>query len=128
MQPAVRGVKAWCRFGEATRSQRLGYPGNAIAKNGERKLEQADGHGFRGVRRVSTDPTKQAKTRGLVIKEAKKLYDALNDPGILKKGGDQRYAAIVQRMKEYELLVEPFMELFTAGCYGGGDWLSISLA
>lgn len=70
-----------------------------------------------------TDPTTQAKTRSLVIKEAKKLYDALNDPAMFEKDSDQRYAAIVERMKEYELLVEPFMELFTAGCYGGGDWL-----
>ena len=70
-----------------------------------------------------TDPTKQAKARSLLIREAKKLYDALNDQEFLKKDGDQRYAAIVERMKEYEQLVEPFMELFTTGCYGGGDWL-----
>ena len=70
-----------------------------------------------------TDPTKQAKARGLVIKDARKLYDALNDPTLLKKDEDQRYVAIVERMKEYELLVGPFMELFTAGCYGGGEWL-----
>ena len=70
-----------------------------------------------------TDPTKQAKARSLVIKEARKLYDALNDPAFLKRDDDQRYAAILERMKEYELLVQPFMELFTAGCYGGADWL-----
>lgn len=70
-----------------------------------------------------TDPTKQAKVRGLVIKEARKLYDALNDAAFLKKDDDQRYAAILDRMKEYELLVGPFMDLLTAGCNGGGDWL-----
>lgn len=70
-----------------------------------------------------TDPTKKAKARSVVLNEARKLYDALNDLEFLKKDSDQRYAAIVERMKEYELVVEPFMELFTAGCYGGGDWL-----
>lgn len=71
-----------------------------------------------------SDPTKQAKARSLVIKKARELYDALNDPAFLKKDDDQRYVAIVERMKEYEVLVAPFMELFTTGCHSGGDWLS----
>lgn len=70
-----------------------------------------------------TNPAKQAKARSLVIREAKQLYKTLNDPEFLKNDDNQGYAAIVERMKEYEQLVEPFMELFTAGCYGGGDWL-----
>jgi len=70
-----------------------------------------------------TDPTRQAKARNLVIKDARELYDALNDPTFLKKDEDQRYAAIVERMTEYELIVQSFMELFTSGCYGGGEWL-----
>lgn len=69
-----------------------------------------------------TDPTKKAKVRSLVIKEARNLYDALKDPAFLEKD-DQSPAAIVERMKEYELAVKPFMALFTAGCFGGGDWL-----
>jgi hypothetical protein len=70
-----------------------------------------------------TDPTKMTKARGLVIKDARKLYGVLNDPTFLKKDEDQRYASIVERMKEYEVLVEPLIELFTAGSYGGGEWL-----
>jgi hypothetical protein len=70
-----------------------------------------------------TDPAKQAKVRNLVIGEARKLYAALNDEEFLKKDADQRYAAIVERMGEYEELTGPFLRLFAAGCHGGPEWL-----
>jgi hypothetical protein len=70
-----------------------------------------------------TDPSMAAKARKLVIDEAKKLYAVLNNPEFLRKDEDHRYAAIVERMTEYESLVRPFLDLFAAGCHGGGDWL-----
>lgn len=70
-----------------------------------------------------TDPAKQAKVRNLVIGEARKLYAALNDEEFLKKDADQRYAAIIKRMEEYEELIGPFLQLFAAGCHGGPEWL-----
>jgi len=70
-----------------------------------------------------TDPAKQAKVRNLVLGEARKLYAALNDEEFLKKDADQRYAAIVERMDEYEELTGPFLQLFAAGCHSGPEWL-----
>lgn len=70
-----------------------------------------------------TDPAKQAKVRNLMLGEARKLYAALNDEEFLKKDADGRYAAIVERMREYEELTGPFLQLFVAGCHGGPDWL-----
>lgn len=70
-----------------------------------------------------TDPAKQAKVRSLVIGEARKLYAAINDEEFLKKDADRRYAAIVERMGEYEELTGPLLRLFTAGCHGGPEWL-----
>jgi hypothetical protein len=70
-----------------------------------------------------TDPAKQAKVRGLVIGDAKKLYAALNAEEFLKKDADQRYAAIIERMEVYEELTGPFLHLFAAGCHGGPEWL-----
>jgi hypothetical protein len=70
-----------------------------------------------------TDPAKAAATRRLVIDEAKRLYSALNDPGFLRKDDDPMYAAIAERMTEYEELTGPFLELFATGCHGGGEWL-----
>jgi hypothetical protein len=72
-----------------------------------------------------TDPAMATKARTLMIDEAKKLYAALNDPEFLKKDEDGRYAAIVERMTEYEALVRPFLDLFAAGCHGGGEWLGL---
>lgn len=70
-----------------------------------------------------TDPAKQAKVRSLVLGEARKLYAALNDEEFMKKDTDQRYAAIVERMGEYEDLTWPLIHLFAVGCHGGPEWL-----
>jgi hypothetical protein len=70
-----------------------------------------------------TDPAKKLKARNLVIEEAKKLHAALNAPEFLKKDDDHRYAAIVERMQEYEEMTASFLQLFVAGCHGGGEWL-----
>lgn len=70
-----------------------------------------------------TDPTKQAKVRGLVVGEARKLYGLLNAEQSLRKDADGRYAAIVERMGEYEELTMPLLRLFAAGCHGGPEWL-----
>ena len=70
-----------------------------------------------------TEPAKQAKVRNLVLGEARKLYAALNDEEFLKKDADKRYAAIVERIEEYEELTGPFLQLFAAGCHGGPEWL-----
>ena len=70
-----------------------------------------------------TDPAKQAKVRSLVLGEARRLYAALNDEEFLKKDADGRYAAIVERMREYEELTGPLLQLFAAGCHGGPEWL-----
>ena len=69
------------------------------------------------------DPAKKLKARSLVIDEAKKLYAALNEPDSLKKDCDRKYAAIVERMDEYEKLTEEFLSLFALGCHGGSEWL-----
>jgi hypothetical protein len=70
-----------------------------------------------------TAPAMQTRVRGLVIGEAKKLYAALNNEEFIKKDNDQRYAAIIERMEEYEELTHSFLELFAAGCNGGLEWL-----
>lgn len=70
-----------------------------------------------------TDPAKQARVRGLVVGEARKLYGLLKAEESLRKDGDGRYAAIVERMREYEELTMPLLRLFVAGCHGGPEWL-----
>ena len=60
-----------------------------------------------------------------MLGEARKLNAALNDEEFLKKDADQRYAAIVERMDEYEELTGPFVQLFAAGCHGGPEWLQL---
>ncbi len=69
------------------------------------------------------DPAKKLKVRNLIIDEAKRLYTVLNDPESLKKDIDQTYAAIVERMEEYEGLTHSFLTLFATGCHSGGEWL-----
>ncbi len=70
-----------------------------------------------------TDPTKKLKARNLVIGEARRLHGSLNDPEFLKRDRDDRYAAIAERMREYEELTGNFLPLLITGCHDGEEWL-----
>lgn len=69
------------------------------------------------------DPAKRLKVRSLVIDEARKLHEVLNAPEFLQGDQDRRRAAIVERIREYEELTAAFLQVFTLGCHGGGEWL-----